>query len=1048
MANGSNIYDNLTNRIDLLKDETTKFVKELLSLLCMKNYLNDKNITLHVKRLSDGLDESDYNFEKRFIYGDIKNLSKTLSFEKMPISESIETYKYPLVLISDENEIDEHKRQRIIKRKEHGLEIFPVLVFCDDFFTVREGESFGYISIIESIEQACGDNCRAMAFKMSDMKKDNKYVKAYIDYLDMSLHLKEAKECVEESFEYIDGVIDRLRNVINDTNYTEIKKLAAIAKVKNYWRFREELIVKYRNLDELVKKVDGLIFEIRKKYDEHIYSIRKKEPLRKASSMAVHIDLKYGTLKDQLLSFLTKVRKSSLFNNSDSLLRDTVSLVEESFKEINTNTSELTLIGTFSSGKTTMINTFLGHTHKLHTSKNHNTAVLMQIKKKPDNEQYEFYEVINKEKLIWSLIKPAYLETKLYRNPFSGRAKVIGIRRTEQGYIVKLREISGEKRVQDVRIGKMHKLCISENVVIDGGSSLIMTDISEKELQLASKTELQLLLDFISKKKLIHPRIRVFYKNGEREFKDKEALGFLKRLSQCEKYNRVSRDNRQPMISAESLSELMGADIVFATFSAEILADGKRVKLDKKGWEDFCGTEEQGLPTSDKIPFCESPECYMLAEHINVYLDCEFLNYCSVNDTPGFGSITEEHDACTERFVSSSKSRLLALITINSKSEDAKLHDFLNFIANVYQNFRKDQINEVYFMLNCFSNNTVEQKLQSDIKKISKLIVDLGFNKDNIYVCNLRKSTEESQEMLTMWGFPSYAAFKKECINNMLESGLVSRYRWIYDSWKSYFKDNIRFIDKRLSNLEDNLTNGENQINKYRNQIRLVNALKTPSIDSILFDAKAKYDEFYDDIETTFCSSKKRSGFLLLNRERRAACNSIMKRIEGLISNGELKEFDVEIKDAARKSLNELEDTSEIYLDYKLDDPNYTLFTLAIQNIKDKLMTADDNTCWYNESDQTHYYMRQIKGIIEEDYKKSSERAKKYFGELKQEYDSRKQQALNTLNKELEGIEKPELIRKQINDRCKTKEEIMKLKEVFEKTINTDVLRSRDNECD
>lgn len=1041
-VNESGISDNLTNRIDLLKDETTEFVKELLRFIGIKDSLNDKNIILHVKKLSDGIEELNYTFDNEFIYNDIKTVSKTLSFEEMPISENIETYRYPLVLISDENEIDEYIRRRIIKRKELELETFPVLVFCDDFFTVREGESFGYINIIESIEQACGDNCHAMAFKMSDLKKDNNYVKAYIYYLDMVLHLKEAKECIEEVFEYIDGVIDRLCIIVNDTNYADIKRLVVIEKIKNYLNFREQLITKNGKLDKLSKKVNALILEIRNKYDEHIYSIRKKEPLRTASSMAVHMDLKYGTLKEQFLVFLTKVSKSGLLNNNEFLLRNTVSLVEESFKEINTNTSELTLVGTFSSGKTTMINTFLGHTHKLHTSKNHNTAVLMQIKKKPDNEKHEFYEVINKKKLIWSLIKPAYLETKVY-NPFPGQAKIISIRRTEQGYIIKLREISGEKRTQKIHIGKMHKLCISENVVINGGASLIMTDISGEELQLISKTELQFLLDVILKKKIIHPKIRVSCRNSERDYNDKDVIVFLKKLSKCEKYNQVGKNNMQPMISAESLSKLMGKDIVSANFFAEILVDGKRVKLDEKGWKDFCGTDEQGLTISNEIPFCEAPECYMLAEHINVYLDCEFLNYCSVNDTPGFGSITEEHDACTERFVSSSKSRLLAMITINSKSEDTKLYDFLNFIANVYQNFRKNQINEVYFMINCFSNNAGKQKLQSDIKKISKLIVDLGFNKDNIYVCDLRKSIEESQEMLTMCGFPSYASFRKVCINNMLESGLISRYRWIYDSWKSYFKDNSEFIDERLSTLEDNLEKGKKQIAAYRNKIRAVETLEKPSIDSALIEIKNKYDGFYDYIETRFCGSKKRSGFLWHNRERQEVCNSVIRQIEESISKGELEDFGGAIKNVVRNSLYKLELASDIYLNDELNDSNCTLFTLAIQNIKDKLMTADNNTYWYNKSDQVNYYMSEIKSIIEEDYKKSSERAMKYFDELKQVYDSRKKQALHTLNEELKGIGNPELIGKQIKAYRETKEEIMKLKKVFEKTINTDVLRSR-----
>jgi hypothetical protein len=1030
----------LTERICILKEETRELETKLLSLLCMNDYLLDDKITLNVKKLSDGIDDTDHYFEKKIVSGDLNALSKSLSFGILPISEKLETYKYPLMLISDENEIDAYIRQRIIKRKENNLNTFPVLVFCDDFFTVREGESFGYISIIESIEQACGDNCRAMAFKASDMVKGNIYFNGYIDYLDMVLHLNKLKIYVEETFEYLDYVIDGFSIFLSDSSNEAPCKLSAIVTIRSYLAFRDDLANQFRILDEHIKKVNGILCEIRDKYDEHIYRIIRNEPLKKASSMAVHIGLKYDVFKMQLEDFLVKVSNSSLYN-CDFLIRDTIPLVKESYKEINTNTSELTLIGTFSSGKTTMINTFLGHTHKLHTSKNHNTAVLMQIKKKPENEKNEFYEVIFKDKLVWSLAKPAYLETKLYRNPFDGQAKVLDIKNTEQCYIVKLKETSGEKCVQIVRIGKMHKLRISKNAVIEGRSSLIVTDASENELQLASKSEIQLLLDYVLNGKLIHPKITVYHKNGEKDYQDTDAINFLNRLSKCEKYNQVSRANRHPMVTKEHLSQLMGENIVFSTFFADILANDKKVKLDDKEWDEFCGNDKQEILTGGKVPFCEAPECYMLAEHINVYLDCEFLNYCSVNDTPGFGSITEEHDACTERFVSSSKSRLLAMITINSKSEDAKLYDFLNFIANIFQNYRKDQIGEVYFMLNCFSNNATEQKLQSDIIKISKVIKDLGFNKENIYVCDLRKSTEESQETRTMMEFPSYASFREKCVNNMLEQGVISRYSWVYDSWESYFKDNMNFIENRLYTLEDNLENGEAQIDNYKKKIKAVKAIKNPSIDAILSEAKARYDEFYDFIETTFCSTKKASGFLWKNRERREACIEIMDDIGRIVSAGELEEFSDDIKNVVLTSLNELEYESEIYLDDELQDSNSILFTLAIQNIKDKLLTADENTRWYNQSDQTHYYMNKIKDIIKEDYMKSSKRAKTYFDQLNQIYVSRKKQALHTLEEELKGIGNPDLIREQIRLFSNANKEVIKLKKEFEDTISTDALR-------
>lgn len=1039
------VNEYLTNKIEIIKDETRELIKEILSLLCMNDYFNDKNITLHVKRLSDGIDETDSFYERIFINGGIQSLSKNITFEELPISEKIETYKHPLVIISDENEIDEYIRQRIVKRKENALEIYPVIVFCDDFFTVREGESFGYINIIESLESACGDNCHAMPFMISDMRKNNLFLKAYIDYMDMVLHLKEANKCVEESFEYIDSVIDKLRIIIDNEN-KDVKKLAAITKIKNYIQYREKLIIKSNSLNEQVKKVDGIFIEIREKYDEHIYCIRKKEPLRSASSMAVHIDLKYGTFKDQLRSFLMEVRKSTLFEKNEHLCINTESLFRESFKELDSNTSELTLIGTFSSGKTTMINTFLGHRHKLHTSKDHNTAVLMQIIKKPEDEKNEYCKVIYKDKLIWSVIKPAYMETKLYRNPFPGRAKVISIRRTEQGFVVKIREMSGEKRIQDVMVGKMHKLSIYENCVVEGGASLIGNNASEKELKLASKKEVQLMIDYINEKKLIHPVIRVSCKTGEKEYRDKKALGFLEKLIECDKYNRISRESRQPMISVNDLFDLMRSEIFFATFYSDIEVENKRMELDDKGWRVFFGTEDKHLSNSNTIPFCEAPDCYMLADHINVYLDCEFLDYCSVNDTPGFGSITEEHDACTERFVSSSKSRLLAMITINSKSEDAKLYDFLNFIANVCRNFRKKQINEVYFMLNCFSNNAVEEKLRSDINKVSRLIVDLGFNKKNIYVCNLRKSTEESQEMLEMWGFPSYASFKKDCIENMLESGLVARYEEIYDSWEKYFKDNLSFVDERLNDLENNLENGENRINSCRNKIRAVNAVKNPSLDDILADVKRQYENYYEYIKSTFSSSKRGTGLFWHQRKRRDECNNIMKRIEDLISTGELEEYSEEIKKAVRKSIIELQVASGIYFVYSLDDADCTLFTLAIQNIKDKLMEADENTHWYNSVKQTSYYMKEIKNTIDTDYNKSAERARLYFGQLAKKYYDQQKRIRSILEKDLNEIDNPDSIRNSIDAIRLECDEIKRLRSIFKKTINTDILRCRNNE--
>lgn len=1024
--------NNLLTMLSGLQLSTERLLNDVETMLCQGKDISTKPAEVCIQFLTDGLTNEYKGDTAMFVSGPVSRVSKNAVFKELPISRNLNTYPEPMVLLTDSNEIDRSIAERLyIRNKKTKAISFPAIIFSDDFFERREGQYFGYTDIIETLENAC--NCKAMAFRRSDITSDNIFVSIYTEYVGYSVKLNKLRKMTRETCEYICSMLNTLDSE-SKNGKTSFRKLAAVGKARQYYMLLSDLAISLNKIDEKINEWSGIFTKLRESYDRYIDKMVMDTPLKSDSAFVVNIDLKYGVFRSQMQQFINKIKSSPLMGLPDGTLDyPTEQYVEATEIRIDSHTSELTLLGTFSSGKTTMINTLLGHRKKLRTSRNHNTAVLMNIIYKGDTN-YERYDIVYKSRLIWDLIKPNSFDKNII-NPLNARARILSIVEDHGANIISLQKVSGGE-IHKITIRSGLKLNIKQGDIINADESLVVKRFSLDMLLLCSYNELKLLAEYIELGKLSSPQIKILFTKGQNKtLSGKASLTFIKKLAGFSIYSNITK-SKQTTVACDRLFQHMGEQIVSANIEADIQLKNRTVPLDEKGWLDLCGNTDV-TDTSAAPPFSESPSCYMLVDHLNLYLDSEFLKNCTVNDTPGFGSVTEEHDACTERFIAQNDSRLLVMISVNSKSKDAKLADFLNYLTNIYQNFRKDKMDEVYFMLNTFSNDVPKAQLEKECKSISDDLVRRGFYRKNIYACDLRKSIEGGIAMKQLFGLPSYDAFKQQCINEMIESGISRKFTSLYNSWKDYFRKNLNTANEHIEGLKQALDDRENRIRELNEKIELIGSISVGSVETILTKVKGDYyDYFFEHIDLTFRGNKRGTGFFFLKRTRKEKCEKAMEDIKSLLP--EMAESSEDIKRLVSKALNELElayDSSE-GIDQKLIDPSEVIFTLAAENIGNKLSAADDNTRAWNKSENTGYYMGQIQTMIADDYKRSAEKARRYYRELVSIFEQRQSNILKTLRHELNSTQSPELINAEIERLNTVVINIEQYQRVFTKTVN------------
>lgn len=1010
-------------KIDLL-------VKDVRNWICAVPYL-DRDQIMNSKQpvVVDTIFRGDDSLISLFVSGPF-DVSKNndICFERMPISADLSIPR-PVVLISDETELDREGMLRIESRRRVDAPLYPVIIFPDDYFVIKRGDSFSYSDICERFAQAV--NVPIIPFRKGDILRNSKYVRAYVSLIDTDVLIwtlkKELERLMGELANEIDALLERRKSC--RASSASLLELTVNQKIKAQAGIYKKLEFVRKEMLEHSDEIKGVMRVLREQYDAHIRRIVVKESFTNDSPYAVQMDLKYAQLRKELQNLCSQV---SLGLAGGMLEKDAQEIVRDTVELLSSSTAHIAFVGTFSSGKTTMINAMLGHEHPLRTSGKHNTAVLTEI---CAADQEECYEVIYKSNISWSIIKPVSFASRSICNPLDEETEVAEIQRGKDCNIVKLVAVNSGKQAK-ISVASGHKLVVSKGTRLYPGDSLIRETESNDVYKLCSGKELQYLRDLFrdAATKRVKLWIDVEEYNGDR------ARTYLDRIAEALQpyYDEKTLTAELTITKEELRTRLQGVTKIerCITVSCDpMIRKQQRIMLDEESWKRFVGDEETGI-----MPFVEKPECYIPAERIRVYLKSDFLRYCTITDTPGAGSVTDEHDSITEMYIRKFQGRLFVMIAVNSHPDDMKFNDLLNTISSTYELYGKNK-QEVFFVLNCFTSSTPEAFCQKTVRKFVKKIKERNFSDGNIYVCNLRKAVADDADADYMMGRPSYRRLKEHCVQALLQDATKRKYRLICENWKRFFESNCQIADSRRDEFEQSANREKENKESIQREIREVDSMSLINLDDFLRKPKEEYRDVADYLENLFRTEKRSTGILFLHRNRRAKIRECMREcIRPTLSSWH--DYPQELYDSVCLQMSRLasyDEKQNLKDDLeKLKEPQQGMMGLSVDSISKLLLDADENTSimnWDRNAD-TDAYMRRLHSMITRDYKDFEGEARTYYAILQKRFDARKDAVLQMLKQKEEACEDSEKAKEMARVYTDLCEDLTELREKWYEPIN------------
>lgn len=945
---------------------------------------NREGVVIYVRTLFDG----DDRLSSVFTSSAGRNLSVKAKFEHLPITRPIDA-DLPLVLISDDTEIDNESAIRLEKRKKTNAPTFPVIIFSDEYFMLREGESLSYVQTCDALREIAEQP--VMPFRMQDLFEQREILSLYLECIVQTAVLYSLKTALEAAYEKnvseLDRIYVRYVELPNDSDMDNmLEKLSLNSELTVLARSCAGIESLIKNIRSLSDELGGFVNSLHDEYDRHIDSIVTHKSTDDSSSYSVALDLKYGMLNGYLNKLCIEAEREFSQEKLSTDLSETVSRTRSA---LSCEAAEISFIGTFSSGKTTLINTLLGHKHKLRTSGAHNTAVLMELFSTQDKE---YYEIEYKDILKWDIIRYNSFENKTIVNTFSCDARVISIEKNGSApTILRYQAVKGNA-VRIAEIGTGHKLAVREGSLVRSRHSFIELNVDESVVRLCSFNELTYIEKLLSSRSISDIKLSTL--GGE--IRDITRIrNIINRLKPF--YSAFKRKNAHHTIQVGKIKEIWGLgfdELKNCTFECKLSGfKSQRFVLDNAGWDTFTGNESKSIE-----PFCESPACYMPAKAVKVYLNSEFLKYCSITDTPGFGSITDEHDAITERYLQESGGKLVVMIAIYDHSDDMKMNDLLNKISSTFKNYRQKQMGEVCFVLNCFTTRLPFEQCKQNVKAIQDKIRAIGFTKNEIYVDNLKQVLDSnSDKRIFIEPFPSYYSFKSKCLSDFLNASMDKRYEGLQHMWDSFFHENVSWLEDRIDSLNKTLNSRDNRASELRNIIRQIESVEIDNGDSLIKEMRDRFDEYFIGFDSAFRGNRK--GIFTHHR-----LNATIDLFEAFKKESESWESEEEeLANSMEQAFSRLSFYARESEREKLDfTPSGRLIVAAFEKIHDNLVEANDNTTIFNKKKNSDYYMSMLQDTINQDKERTTSNIRQYCLTWKREFDKKKQFLLNSFRDELE----------------------------------------------
>ncbi len=439
--------------------------------------------------------------------------------------------------------------------------------------------------------------------------------------------------------------------------------------------------------------------------------------------------------------------------------------------ELATN---LSVVGTFSSGKTTLVNYFFGT--RLKTSYEHNTAVLTALEylppeKKPfvsfsydDNYAFEVFGTdwnhpsiavtANRNGTVQEIVTSSNGEKTLILHDRSFGELVP---------IVIGNKILSEKLEKAFRNGKKGSADVKINEPLTMGMSrqAFSKHNSSRKVNCLGKSELNELIAQIRKGSFSSTQLTLDATDDTSEsIQDRgEILDILREICQLAPEHTYD--------SIDVTTEVNTTQNLFQKFwKAELklhLSENHHLprQLDMEAALE--------IGPGENLPLLEKPVIFLFARKVHLKTQAPVLQLANVIDTPGLGSVSTWHDLISERHLRETTGVIVIMIKVDMRLERREFWDLLHLLQQIFR-IQKRSTDHVFFIANCKSGiwgDNKDKSLDNKLAELKKHIANFGFQHHQLYAVNLKPG----EESFSLEHYPDLNRFRIDLENKMKEVG-------------------------------------------------------------------------------------------------------------------------------------------------------------------------------------------------------------------------------------------------------------------------------------
>jgi hypothetical protein len=701
---------------------------------------------------------------------------------------------------------------------------FPIIVFPDSYFEIPYHEAWGYVPHIEDLSNKA--KYPALPLKAGDFIRNPSIFAEYADKIALTARLFRARAAAIKWRKLMKTVtVPSLPQLTSPCN-TYLHKVFE----NKMWEAKERLhLIDSILIEKLHQKV---ITSYREATEQIIHNAQvKKYHLKEVPSQLKGHGLEALVLAQKIESLIKLIKSHD--HLSESFLRQL-----DALKHYLAFATDVSLIGTFSAGKTTFVNALLGL--KLKTSSNHNTAVLTSVeyvpKEQPSKLYFNYFSNHH-----FRLFSPDYDHPKLaLYSPCRG--KIIDIHYNNNQFIIILVDEEDNDRIIPLSIGtqreliprllkyyrdgffKTKNLKIEKNTILTEG--ITIKQLTGKKHNFSrffcmGKFEIEELVRQIRKGTFGKLELLLYQYNEEVLTITESKLIITHLLS----FTAIASE--KPSARTFPLEEINEKYPLSQYYQAELFAT-----LDP----DHSLPLTVSIENEQRLHQLEAPSCYLFVERTRFTQHNPYLQLANIIDTPGLGSVTSRHDLITERHLRETEGIMILLIKIHLSIETLEFWNLLTLLRYLFM-YGKRSADHLMFLCNWQEGFYTPEDGKEKIKQVAGYLRSFGFSTDQFYVGDLDALGRYGAAPETFMGYPSLATFREDLSRKTTRLGSGAKLKLLQSDLDGLLQSQYAQDQQALRNIREG--------NEYIDLASILDDYSTQqqAIEKIGLDKSIRYTE-------------------------------------------------------------------------------------------------------------------------------------------------------------------------------------------------------------